>query len=111
LLAPLAGERLDVIVCNPPYISFAEIAELPPDVRDWEPSVALLSADDGLAVTRELVKCAPKLLASGGLLALEVDTRRAGTVVEMIAVNGRYADIEVLLDLTGRERFVFARRN
>ena len=111
LLAPLAGEKLDVIVCNPPYISFAEIAELPADVRDWEPSVALLCADDGLSVTRELVRRAPTSLASGGLLALEVDTRRAGTVAEMIAVDGRYADIEVLLDLSGRERFVFARRN
>jgi release factor glutamine methyltransferase len=111
LLAPLTGEKLDAIVCNPPYISFAEIPELPPDVRDWEPSVALLCADDGLAVTRELVKRAPASLASGGLLALEVDTRRAGTVAEMIAVDGRYADVEVLLDLTGRERFVFARRN
>jgi methylase of polypeptide subunit release factors len=46
----------------------------------------------------------------GGFLALEVDTVRAGTVAEMIAVDGRYAEIEVQLDLTGRERFVFARR-
>ena len=111
LLAPLGGEKLDAIVCNPPYISFAEIGDLPPDVRDWEPSVALLCADDGLAVTRSLVKSAPESLVSGGLLALEVDTRRAGTVAEMIAVDGHYSDVEVLLDLTGRERFVFARRN
>jgi release factor glutamine methyltransferase len=111
LLAPLAGETLDAIVCNPPYVSFAEIFDLPPDVRDWEPGLALLCADDGLAVTRQLVKRAPTCLSSGGLLALEVDTRRAGTVAEMIAVDARYADIEVLLDLTGRERFVFARRN
>jgi release factor glutamine methyltransferase len=111
LLAPLNGARMDAIVCNPPYISFAEIADLPSNVRDWEPSVALLCPEDGLAVTRELVRKAPALLGSGGLLALEVDTRRAGSVAEMIAVDGRYSDIEVLLDLTGRERFVFARRN
>jgi len=110
LLAPLAGEKLDVIVCNPPYISFAEIKDLPPDVRDWEPSLALLCADDGLSLTRELVREAPGVLEARGLLALEVDTRRAGMVAEMIAVDGRYSDIEVLLDLTGRERFVFARR-
>lgn len=110
LLAPLKGERLDAIVCNPPYISFAEIAELPADVRDWEPSVALLCPQDGLALTRDLVAEAPSVLVSGGMIALEVDTRRAGTVAEMVAVDGRYADIEVLLDLTGRERFVFARR-
>jgi release factor glutamine methyltransferase len=111
LLAPLRGEKLDAIVCNPPYISFAEIGELPADVRDWEPSVALLCAQDGLSVTRELIHQAPEAIGSGGFLALEVDTVRAGTVAEMIAVDGRYAEIEVLLDLTGRERFVFARRD
>ena len=111
LLAPLRGEKLDAIVCNPPYISFAEIGELPADVRDWEPSLALLSAQDGLSVTRELIHQAPDAIPSGGFLALEVDTVRAGTVAEMIAVDGRYAEIEVLLDLTGRERFVFARRD
>lgn len=110
LLAPLRGEKLDAIVCNPPYISFAEITELPADVRDWEPSLALLCAQDGLAVTREIVAQAPDALVRGGFLALEVDTVRAGTVAEAIAVDGRYAEIEVLLDLTGRERFVFARR-
>ena len=110
LLAPLRGEKLDAIVCNPPYVSFAEITELPADVRDWEPSLALLCPQDGLSVTRELIRQAPDALARGGLLALEVDTVRAGTVAEIIAVDGRYAEIEVLLDLTGRERFVFARR-
>jgi release factor glutamine methyltransferase len=110
LFAPLHGEKLDVVVSNPPYVSFAELADLPPDVRDWEPSLALLSAQDGLAATRDLVRQAPHHLVSGGLLALEVDARRAGTVAEMVSVDGRYNNVEVLLDLTGRERFVFARR-
>ena len=110
LLAPLAGEKLEAIVCNPPYVSFAEIGDLPADVRDWEPALALLCQQDGLSVTRSLVGQVPRVLASGGFLALEVDTRRAGTVAEMVAVDGRYVEIEVLLDLTGRERFVFARR-
>ncbi|HEY6090281.1 MAG TPA: HemK/PrmC family methyltransferase, partial [Gemmatimonadaceae bacterium] len=110
LLAPLAGEKLDAVVCNPPYISFAEIEELPSDVRDWEPSLALLCPEDGLSVTRDLIRLAPSVLTHGGFLALEVDTRRAGTVAEMVAVDGRYSGVEVLLDLTGRERFVFATR-
>ncbi|MFL5480817.1 MAG: peptide chain release factor N(5)-glutamine methyltransferase [Gemmatimonadaceae bacterium] len=110
LLAPLKGVKLDAVICNPPYISFAELIDLPRDVRDWEPSIALLSANDGLAATRELVRTAPLQLARRGLLALEVDTRRAGSVAEMISVDGRYTDVEVLLDLTGRERFVLARR-
>jgi len=110
LLAPLAGEKLDAVICNPPYVSFAEIAELPADVRDWEPSLALLCPDDGLSVTRELIRTSPSVLVHGGFLAIEVDTRRAGTVAEMVAVDGRYSGVEVLLDLTGRERFVFATR-
>jgi release factor glutamine methyltransferase len=110
LLAPLAGEKLDAVVCNPPYISFAEIGELPADVRDWEPSLALLCPDDGLSVTRELIRTSPPVLVHGGFLAIEVDTRRAGTVAEMVAVDGRYSGVEVLLDLTGRERFIFATR-
>jgi release factor glutamine methyltransferase len=110
LLAPLMGEHFDVIVSNPPYISFGEISELPADVRDWEPCLALVCGDEGLAVTRQLVHRAPECLARGGLLALEVDTRRASSVAEMVSVDRRYSDVEVLLDLTGRERFVFARR-
>ena len=110
LLAPVAAEKLDAVVCNPPYISFAEIGELPADVRDWEPSLALLCPDDGLSVTRDLVRDVPLVLKQGGFLALEVDTRRAGIVAEMVAVDGRYSGVEVVLDLTGRERFVFATR-
>jgi len=110
LLGPLGREKVHAIVCNPPYVSFAELADLPPDVRDWEPSLALLSAQDGLSMTRELIRQAPRYLVSRGFLAVEVDARRAGTVAEMVSVDGRYSEVEVLLDLTGRERFVFARR-
>ena len=110
LLAPLAGLRVRALVSNPPYIAFAEIDELPASVRDWEPPLALLSADEGMATTRVIVRDAPSVLESGGLLALEVDTRRASLVAEALASNGSYRDVAVRLDLTGRERFVLARR-
>ena len=110
LLAPLAGLRVRALVSNPPYIAFSELGELPASVRDWEPPLALLSGDEGLATTRIIVRDAPSVLESGGLLALEVDTRRASLVAESIASNGSYRDVAVHLDLTGRERFVFARR-
>ena len=110
LLAPLAGLRVRALVSNPPYIAFAELEELPASVRDWEPPLALLSGDEGLATTRSIVRDAPAVLESGGLLALEVDTRRAALVAEALASNGSYRDVAVRLDLTGRERFVLARR-
>ena len=110
LLAPLAGLRVRALVSNPPYIAFSEVEELPASVRDWEPPLALLSADEGMATTRVIVRDAPSVLESGGLLALEVDTRRASLVAEALASNGSYRDVAVHLDLTGRERFVLARR-
>jgi len=109
-LAPLEGRELDAVISNPPYIAYAEGTTLPASVRDWEPSIALLCADTGLAATRSIVDQAPRCLRRGGILALEVDARRAGLVAEMVAVNGSYAGVELLLDLSGRERFVFARR-
>lgn len=109
-LAPLARTRLRAVVSNPPYIAFDEMAELPASVRDWEPAVALCCADAGLEVTARLVRDAGELLEPGGVLALEVDVRRAAIVAERIAADGRYCEIAVRLDLTGRERFVTARR-
>jgi release factor glutamine methyltransferase len=110
LLAPLGGMRLRAVVSNPPYIAFAELDDLPASVRDWEPPLALLSGDEGLAATRAIVRDAAAVLEPGGLLALEVDTRRASLVAEAVAANGSYRDVAVHLDLTGRERFVLARR-
>ena len=110
LLAPLAGERAQVVVSNPPYIAFAEAGELPTAVRDWEPALALFSGATGLDATATLVGEAGSVLESGGLLALEVDSRRAGRTAAIVAGCGAYGDVEVRRDLTGRERFVIARR-
>ncbi len=108
--APLETGSVDAVVSNPPYVAYSERAALPASVRDWEPAIALLSSDDGLAATRSIIAQAPRVLSVGGILALEVDMRRAGPVAEMVAVQGSYSEVEVLLDLSGRERFVFARR-
>ena len=79
-------------------------------MRDWEPSVALFSGADGMATTARLVREAGAALELGGLLALEVDVRRASIVAELVATDGAYEHVQVVLDLTGRERFVVARR-
>jgi len=79
-------------------------------VRDWEPSVALFSDADGMATTARLVRDAGGALGPGGLLALEVDARRASMAAELVATDGAYEMVKVVLDLTGRERFVVARR-
>jgi release factor glutamine methyltransferase len=112
LLAPLTATKrtAHVVVSNPPYIAYDESSQLPRDVRDWEPPLALFSGGQGLDVSARLVRDAGDVLVAGGLLALEVDARRASLVAECVAHDARYRDIGVHLDLTGRERFVLAVR-
>ena len=110
LASPALQPPFAAIVSNPPYISFNEIGDLPASVRDWEPAVALFSADDGMEATARLIRQAGDALAPGGLLAMETDARRAGVAAELLATDGRYENVSVKLDLTGRERFVLANR-
>lgn len=88
----------------------SERAELPALVREWEPSMALFSGDGGMWAIRALVPQAADVLVAGGLLAMEVDARRADLAAAAVRDDGRFTDIETRLDLTGRPRFVVARR-
>ena len=110
LLAPLLDVRARVVVSNPPYIALGEAPSLPRSVRDWEPAVALYGGADGMGPTARLVRQAAEVLAPGGLLAIEVDARRAALAAELVSRERRFAAVRVELDLTGRERFVLARR-
>ncbi len=110
LLAPVIERSLRAVVSNPPYISFDEVNSLPASVRDWEPAVALFAADEGMSATATLIRDASAVLAPHGVLALEVDVRRAARVAQLMKAGGTFGDVQVLLDLTGRERFVVARR-
>jgi release factor glutamine methyltransferase len=110
VLAPVLDVRARAVVSNPPYIAMSEATTLPASVRDWEPAVALFDGADGLTATARLVREAAEVLEPGGLLAVEVDVRRASLVAELVAREQRLHAIRVELDLTGRERYVLARR-
>lgn len=114
LLAPLTASRapgsVRLVVSNPPYIAHHEARELPAGVRDWEPALALFSGPDGMTAIRGLVREAAPLLEPGGVLAMEVDARRASLAAEAVATHGDYREVTVRLDLAGRERFVLARK-
>jgi release factor glutamine methyltransferase len=110
LLTPIGDLRPRLVISNPPYIAAAEVSALPASVRDWEPPVALLSGIDGMRATACLVRQAAERLAPGGALVLEVDSRRGDAVARHAAADPRLADVRLLHDLAGRERFVVARR-
>jgi len=107
LLAPLAGERCRAIVANPPYLTAAEYEALEPAVKRYEPREALVSGRDGLDATRALFAGAAGRLAPGGVLALEIDERRAGAVRDLARAYG-WRRIEVHQDLFGRPRYALA---
>lgn len=108
LLAPLGDEaaRFDAILSNPPYIGEAEIPGLMPEVRDWEPRIALSPGSDGLAVYRRLVREAPPLLGPGGFLGVEVGIGQAQAVAGLFRAAG-FRGIAVHPDSAGVERAVF----
>lgn len=109
LLAPLwgQGERFRAIVSNPPYLTEAEYAALEPGVRNFEPKDALVSGPDGLDATRALFAGAAELLERGGVLALEIDERRAEPV-RALAHEFGWRRIGIHQDLFGRPRFALA---
>ena len=110
LLAPLRGERAAVLVSNPPYIAYDEAARLPASVRDWEPPVALLAPRNGMALIAELIRDGAPILESGGLLALEIDERRASLAAELALSDGRYCEVRLERDMAGKERILMASR-
>lgn len=100
-----AEGRFDLITANPPYIPLAEMPELPVDVRDFEPSVALAAGPDGLSVIRPLVEEAPARLAEDGVLAIELVSGSAADVASMMRERG-FRAIEIEQDYGGHERII-----
>jgi release factor glutamine methyltransferase len=103
------GERFDLVVTNPPYISAAEWDGLDPSVREWEPPAALIGGLDGLEDVRRLLAEVPEVLAPSGWLIMETDSTRASASAEE-ALRAGWTTVRVTDDLFGRPRFLAARR-
>ena len=101
-------EQFDLIVANPPYIAAAEIAGLAPEVRVWEPHLALTPGGDGLGAYRKIAAGAPAHLAPGGVLLLEIGPTQAAAVTALLTAAGLRCG-PTLPDLDGRDRVVVAR--
>ncbi|MFZ0742784.1 MAG: peptide chain release factor N(5)-glutamine methyltransferase [Terracidiphilus sp.] len=110
LLLPVAEERFDIIVSNPPYVPASDRDSLSVEVRDHEPALALFAGPDGLNVYRHLIPAAFAALTSGGFLALEIGFGQASPIQELLIASG-FHQIEFTPDLQGIPRVVSAQRH
>jgi release factor glutamine methyltransferase len=108
-IAMLQG-KLSGMVSNPPYIPTGWIADLQPEVSRHEPHLALDGGADGLDCIRHLVSTAPLYLRSGGVWLIEMMEGQAQSVVQMLAAEGSYRQIQIHADLAGIDRFALATR-
>ncbi len=107
-LADLQG-RVSGMLSNPPYIPSQEVLRLQPEVSKYEPHLALDGGVDGLAAIRLLVDTAPTYLQAGGIWLIEMMAGQGERVRDLLIQQGSYTDIQIINDLAGLDRFVFAR--
>jgi release factor glutamine methyltransferase len=104
--------RVDVITLHPPYVARHELADLPDEIRAWEPAQSLTDRSaDGLGLIRRAVREAPRWLRPGGWLLMEVDPDRARDVMPVVRGGGftdvrstKGGDLKVTRVITGRKR-------
>lgn len=99
----------EIIVSNPPYIQSDVIETLMPEVKDFEPHMALDGRADGLYFYREIIGQAGKYLAGGGALFFEIGYDQGAAVKRLMEAAG-YLDVEVVKDFAGLDRVVYGIR-
>lgn len=101
--------KVDLVVCNPPYVP--DGTPVPPEVADWDPPGAVFGGPDGLEIVRAVVSTAAGLLRHGGWLAIEHDDTQGESAPGLLARRKVFSDVADHADLAGRPRFVTARRS
>ena len=107
LFEPIASERFDLIVSNPPYVASKDAGSCPPELSH-EPEMALFAGHDGLEVIRRLIVSAGDHLSPGGWLGIELSPEQAEPVEQELSQAG-FVDVERRFDLASRPRVVGAR--
>lgn len=102
-------QSYDVIVSNPPYIPSEEVLKLMPEVKDYEPLMALDGTKDGLHFYRRIVEESKKYLRPGGWLCFEIGYDQGLSVSSLMEEAG-YEQVSIKKDLAGMDRIVMGRR-
>ena len=105
-----SADVFDVIVSNPPYIRAEEIKTLAPEIREFEPRIALEGGEDGLLWIRHIIRSAPPYLKPGGILILEIGHDQREQITLFVSEVGGYDDIQFSKDYSGYDRIFQLRK-
>ncbi len=112
LLGPVKekGAFFDMILSNPPYVAVEEYDTLDPEIRLYEPRLALEGREGGIYYVKRIIQEAPDLLTPGGWLMLEMAPCQTQRALTMAEETGRYDDIDRIEDYSHRFRMIKARK-
>jgi len=104
------SQKFDLIISNPPYINSQEIANLEPEIKDYEPKIALDGGQDGLVFIKHLINKSLNYLNENGILILEIGHNQKEEINKIFLENNFYKDIIFKKDYSGYDRLVCAKK-
>lgn len=107
LSKPIAHQKWDVILSNPPYIAFEEAETLSDSVYEYEPHSALFAEEQGLYLYKRLSEELPSLMNKPGLIGLEIGHEQGPTVQEFFQLAFPKAKVDIVKDINGKNRMIF----
>jgi release factor glutamine methyltransferase len=102
--------QVDIMVSNPPYVRTGDLPTLQPEVRDYEPAMALIAGHKGTEIAERIIRNATEYLKKSGALIMEMGLGQAEALSRMADATGAYSKPEVLKDLAGIERVIIVRK-
>lgn len=106
LLKPFSGQKADYLVCNPPYIAARELAALEPEVRNFEPHLALIAGNSGLEFYERIAKELHNYLKAGAKAWFELGTGQGPAVCKLFSAQP-WTQCRAEQDWSGHDRFFF----